>query len=238
MKIMGIILAAGKGSRMNIDIPKCGLEFLGVPIIKRIVRNCSLSLINELIVVVGYKQEYIKEILRDEVEYCIQEEQLGSANAVKCCLDRIDKGLVIIINGDMPLISNMIINKLITFHLTMQNDLSFVTTTLENPQGYGRVVEEENIIKVIEEKNATEEQKSIKNVNAGIYCVNGELLVENIRKIKKNKQTNEFHLTDIVEIMSKKYRVLSMNVDEGIQVTGVNTIEELKRLESIAEEFR
>ena len=200
MNKCAIILAAGKGTRMKTELPKCAYPFCGKPMVKYIVENCIKCGINDINVVVGYKKEQIKEVLQDTVSYAVQDQQLGTGHAAMCCepLLKDKEGLCLVFPGDMPLVDEEIINNLINIHINNKNDLTVVTTILDNPGAYGRMYRENGLIKkIVEFKDATEEQKAIKEVNSGLYCVDIQLMFEALKLIKNNNNSGEYYFTDI-----------------------------------------
>ena len=180
MNNYAIVLAAGKGTRMKTEIPKCAFPILKKPMIEYIYENIEKSIVDETVMVVGYRKDVIQDILKDKVKYAIQEEQLGTGHAVKATREYLEdkKGTSIIMLGDMPLIDTAIINQCIGYHLDRDNDLTVVTTDFNDPTGYGRILRDDNglIQAIVEQVDATDEQKKIKEVNTGMYIVDNKLL--------------------------------------------------------------
>lgn len=227
MIITGLILAAGKGTRMHSDLPKCGYPLLKKPMIEYIVENMELSKVNDIAVVVGHKKEYIEEILGNRVSYAVQEEQLGTGHAVLMAAPLLNKeGYTFIIPGDVPLIDNELIDKILSAHEEMGNDLTVVSMVVEYPKGYGRILRDEygTIISIVEENDANEYQKEIKEVNTGIYVVDNIKLIKVLNNIKKNELKNEYYLTDMVELMSKEYKVNSIKIRDPQVTMGINDL--------------
>lgn len=240
MDINAIILAAGKGTRMKSELPKCAYPLCGKPMIEYIVDSCHKANVNNVCVVVGHKKEILKEILKDRVSYAHQEEQLGTGHAIKCAKDFYQEkdGITLIFPGDMPLVSSDIIEDLINTHITNNNDLTVVTTIVDNPFSYGRIYKENNqIIKIIEEKEATEKEKLIKEINTGLYCINTKLLTSAIDLINNNNNKGEYYLTDIVEILGKTKKVNSHIVESTFKIVGINDLETLNSVESEYKEY-
>ncbi len=223
-----IVLAAGKGTRMKTQLPKCAFPILKKPMINYIVENIKKSVIDEIVCVVGYKKDYIKELLGGNVKYAIQNEQLGTGHAVLMAEDLIgdQDGTTIILLGDMPLIDYKVINKVMSYHCDKKNDLTIVTAEFANPKEYGRIIKNEygNIEAIIEHSDCTKEQKRIKEVNTGIYIVNNKLLFKAVNKIQVNKRKGEYYLTDIVEIMRDEYKVDTFLLWDSVKVMGVNDL--------------
>lgn len=201
-----IILAAGLGTRMHSTLPKCAHEVCGKPMVTHLVDTLNEVGIDNINVVVGCGHEVIENILKDRVTYSFQEVQLGTGHAVKCAKDAfVNKhGPCIIIPGDNPLVSSNTIREVLSFHKSNNNDLTIVTVVVDNPYGYGRIVKENGkVVKIVEEKDATLEEKEIKEINSAIYCVDIDLLFSIIDKIDNNNAKGEYYLTDIVKISSE-----------------------------------
>ena len=140
----GIVLAAGRGARMDSDVPKPAIIVDGKPIIKRIVDSLRGAAIDEIIVVVGYKKEHIQAILKNEVTYVVQKELSGTATAVKEVVPYIEeKSEVIIIPGDIPYLNKETVQSILNFHHIGHNDLTVVSMSLEDPTGYGRIIKDQ-----------------------------------------------------------------------------------------------
>ncbi len=237
MKNYAIVLAAGKGTRMKTELPKCAFPILKKPMIKYIYENIKKSMIDETTVVVGYKKEILEEILGNRVSYAVQSVQQGTGHAVKCTKELMSKkeGTTIIMLGDMPLIDYKVINKVINYHNDKDNDLTVLTTKFAQPKGYGRIVRNEygTIEAIVEHNDCTFAQKKINEVNTGIYVVNNKLLFEAVDKIQLNEKKQEYYLTDIIEIMRKDYRVDAYELWDNEKVMGVNDLYSI----SVAERY-
>jgi bifunctional UDP-N-acetylglucosamine pyrophosphorylase/glucosamine-1-phosphate N-acetyltransferase len=231
-----IILAAGKGTRMKTDLPKCAYPINGTPMVEYIVNSCKKSGINKILVVVGYKKEYIKSVLNGSVEYVLQEEQLGTANAVMCTKASLEnkEGISLILPGDMPLINEKIITELMDYHQAQGNVLTIATTMLDNPDGYGRIYRENGKIrKIVEALDATPEILEIKEVNSGFYCVDIKLLFKALEKVDNNNSKKEYYLTDIVEILAQDYKVGTFIVTNSKYLLGINDLTSAQKVEEI-----
>lgn len=233
--ISAVIFSAGKGTRMNIDIAKCAYPFLEKPMILRIVEEIK-KITNDICVVIGYKKENIQDILKDTVTYAYQKEQKGTAHALLSSIDfwKNKKGTLLILLGDTPLIDSDIINELLITHKKENNDMTIITTILDNPTGYGRIIRENNNIKKIkEEKELNKIEKNIKEINTGIYAINIDILEDALLKIDNNNLKQEYYLTDIVEILSKNKKVGTCYINESYKLEGVNDLKSLIKLENI-----
>ncbi|MBN2540776.1 MAG: bifunctional UDP-N-acetylglucosamine diphosphorylase/glucosamine-1-phosphate N-acetyltransferase GlmU [Bacilli bacterium] len=209
MRKYAIVLAAGKGTRMKTELPKCAYPLLRKPMIAYIVENLkNTGLLDELIVVVGHKKEIMMDILNDTVTYAVQEEQLGTGHAVKMAKDKMTDmdGFTIILPGDMPLINETVIAEAINDHKEYGNDLTVVTTIVDDPFGYGRIIRNGNdsLDSIIEENDATNVQKAIKEINTGIYIIKNNLLFQALDQVTNDNSKGEYYLTDIVKILKNE----------------------------------
>ena len=186
MKNYAIILAAGLGSRMKVDEPKCVHHIIKKPMIQYIVESVDKKIIDTTLLVIGKNHlEKFSSILNDEVSYVIQEKQLGTGNAVSCCLSQI------------PLINKEEIKEFFKYHIDSKNDVSVLTTTMQDPTNYGRIIRKNGeIVDIVEQEDLSDEQENIKEVNTGIYCVSTCVLVNLIESndlpkiVKYAKSTN------------------------------------------------
>lgn len=235
-----IILAAGKGTRMKSQLPKCACPLNNKPMINYLLETLKKMNMNNIYIVVGYQKEYMIDIIKEEVFFVEQPEQLGTGHAVLCCTNKMRNlvGDTLILSGDMPLVGKEILSKLIAHHQQQKNDLTILTTKVSNPQGYGRVIRSEDykVIRIVEEKDTTKTEREVKEINTGIYCINNQILFQNINKITNNNIQKEFYLTDLVEILLKKYQVGVLNVDNSYHLIGINDMETLKKVEKSMEE--
>lgn len=230
-----IILAAGKGTRMLSELPKCAYTFYGKPMIVYIINMCKKIQIDDICVVVGHKKESIENLLQDKVKYAYQKEQLGTANAVLAAKDFLEKhneGITLIFPGDMPLIDGDVINNLIREHIENNNDLTILTTQIKNPTGYGRIIRQDGqIIKIIEEKDADDSVKAINEINTGLYCITTNLLEKALSKVDNNNNKGEYYLTDIVKILSGDKKVKAYLTEYDFKLTGINDLYTLSLVE-------
>ena len=226
--INAIILAAGKGTRMKTELPKCAFPIFEKPMINYIMEALDKTLVEKRIVVVGYKKEVFYDILKD-VTFAEQKEQLGTADAVKSALDYLDDGITLIIPGDTPLINYEKINSLIELELSLKKDIVLLTTNLDDPTGYGRIIREDGrIVRIAEEKDAYEDEKAIKEVNTGIMVVKNSFLKEAIYKIENNNAKKEYYLTDLVYFTED---IASVILNDNELLYGINDLYALSVVE-------
>lgn len=204
-KICIVILSAGMGKRMFSEKPKVLHPILGKPMIYYVVETALHLKPYQIIPVLSYKKEEVENALVQNFGYIFnfayQSSPLGTADAVKTALEHVNPDIdtILVLSGDVPLINPDFLSNLINYH---KNDITIVSTELENPSGYGRIVRDNNgkIIKIVEEKDANEEEKKIKEINTGIYCFSKNFLKKFIPKIRKNPLSGEFYLTDIISL--------------------------------------
>lgn len=227
-KTYGVVLAAGKGTRMKTELPKCAYPILKKPMIEYIIEKLERTLIDETIVVVGHQKEVLIDILQERVLYAEQNEQLGTGHAVLSAASVLEgkPGTTFILPGDMPLMSIDLTNQILRAHEEMGNDLTVVSMIFDNPTSYGRILRDEygSISAIVEEKDCSTEQKRINEVNSGVYAVNNEVLFNVLKKIKKNERKGEYYLTDIVALMRHDYKLGSYVVRDAYMMMGVNDL--------------
>ncbi len=227
MDIYTIIIAAGKGTRMKSKHSKLIQKIYDKELVKR-VRDLAIEIgSKQIITVVGHMKEEIKAVLGDTVEYAIQEELLGTGHAVMQAAPLLKgkTGKVIILYGDVPIIRPETIELLIEKSIESKEAATVLTAVYDNPTGYGRIIRDEGgaIETIREEKDATEEEKQINEINAGIYCFDIDVLLEALTEIKPNNIQNEYYLTDAIEIISDKgLRTGAFTVEDNTEILGVN----------------
>lgn len=234
--IRAVVLAAGKGTRMNSDDPKCAHYIIDKTMIEYVLDSLNGAKIDDIITVVGYRSEVIEEIAKGRCRFAYQKEQLGTAHAVLMTEEYLkDKdGLTLIAIGDMPFVSKTTYSSLIAAHIQEKADLSILTTDHPQPYGYGRIVRNENdeVLEIVEEKDCTKLQRAIQEINASIYLVDNKKLFESIREIKSNNHQNEYYLTDIVKIFKKKgYKLNAYKASNYQEISGVNDKVQLVEME-------
>ena len=228
-----IILAAGKGTRMNSDLPKVLHPIAGLPMITRVVRTAHALQADRIIPILGYKHELIQSALKDEsVEYALQLNQLGTAHAVLQCRDILNDftGNVLILYGDVPLIKVETLANLLSLHSESETKSTILTTNLPDPVGYGRVIRnpDNSLMKIVEEKDATNEERKINEINSGIYVFDAHTLFQLLPLVGNNNKQNEYYLPDVLNIIiQKKGKVAIDKIKNYVEIQGVNNIEQL-----------
>lgn len=230
-----VILAAGKGTRMKSDSPKVLHEIEGKPMLSYVLDAAAGAGAKKIIVIIGHQAQSVRERFADcECVFVKQEPQLGTGHAVLQAKKELNdyNGLTLILCGDVPLLKPETINNLIKVHVKTDSCLTVLTTIVPDAHGYGRIVKDKkgDIEKIVEQLEATEEEKKISEINTGIYCVNTPFLLSALEKIDNKNNKQEYYLTDIVEIARRERRKAHACVTEDyIEVMGINTPDELIR---------
>ena len=238
-KICAIVLAAGKGKRMNIaGVNKVTHSLLGTPLLARTLQVLQQGSITSIVVVVGYEKESVLRILPENVIVAEQKELLGTGDAVKAALPKIPKetSTVFILYGDDSyFLTTEIIQKLYKKHLALSSAITFLTIEKEDPASLGRIIRDGNgkLIEIVEEKDTTGEQKQIKEINAGCFMIDKKFLEENIDLLKPNNAQHEYYITDIVAIALEKGLDVETVRLGSIPWRGVNTPEELREAKKL-----
>jgi len=237
-EVIAILLAAGKGTRMKSKNSKLVQKIYGKEIVKRAKENAEKAGINDIIAVVGYQKEQVIEALGNDVKYVEQKEMLGTGHAVMQTIEFLKgkKGKVLVLNGDVPILRPETIKNLLNKSIENNEYATLLTAIYDNPTGYGRIIRDEGgyIEAIVEEKDATEEQKKIQEINAGIYCFDIEELVDALDKIKPNNAQNEYYLTDVIKIIGNKgLRTGAVIVEDNTEILGINDRMQLQMLTKV-----
>ncbi len=244
-KIVSVVLAAGKGTRMvdmagYNDLPKVMAVLAGHPMISYCLDNLQRAGVDKKVVVVGYKQEIVREYLDGEVEYAEQDLQLGTGHAVLAAKGQLrgKYGSVLVCYGDMPLYKPETIRKLIEEYDEKCPAIAMLSVNFEDPifWAYGRIIRDKNgnVVKIVEQKDCDEKQLKIKECNPGFYIFEAKWLWENIDKLQANNSQGEFYLTDLIGLANEqKKKIVAVPVNEESEAMGINTFEQLKRAEEV-----
>ncbi|MGB9629030.1 MAG: bifunctional UDP-N-acetylglucosamine diphosphorylase/glucosamine-1-phosphate N-acetyltransferase GlmU [Thermodesulfobacteriota bacterium] len=228
--VITIILAAGKGTRMKSDLVKVLHPLLGVPMLSFPI-DLSLNGIRaeKTIVVIGHQAEKIKVIFKDlPVHFVLQKEQLGTGHAVLQAIPYFQdyQGTVLVLYGDVPLVKAKTIRSFMEVYRENESTLSVLTAVVGDPTGYGRIIRSPEgwLERIVEEKDALEEERLIREINTGIFCVKALHLVEGLKEIRSENAQGEYYLTDLVQIIRKKgLRCSAHMVEDPMEVMGINT---------------
>jgi bifunctional UDP-N-acetylglucosamine pyrophosphorylase / glucosamine-1-phosphate N-acetyltransferase len=240
-KLAVVILAAGLGKRMNSpDKPKVMFEINGRPMIDYVVQLAFKVNADVVVPIVGHHREQVIDFLNEkykgkEIKYAVQAEQLGTGHAVMQTEDILKdfNGQVLILSGDVPLLKFETVQNLINEHFDKGNSATLLTTVFNESYGYGRIVRDEkgNFSKIVEQKDASDEEQKIKEINPAIYIVDSKVLFNALKQITPNNNQKEYYLTDIFHFIPKEKTGTVVTNDE-LEVTGVNSIEQLKEMEN------
>ncbi len=233
-----VILAAGMGTRMKSKMPKVLHKVCGKPLSKWVIDASKAAGSDKVCAVVGHKAETVKEVLGDVCEFALQAEQKGTGHAVMQAIDVIknSKGEVVILNGDTPLITAETINKAIEYHKNNGNQATVITAILDDATGYGRIVRDNDgsVLKIVEQKDASEEEKKINEVNSGMYVFDAQSLVYALDKITPNNAQGEYYLTDTLEILlSAGKKIGGYAISDNDEIRGINDRVQLNEAEKI-----
>lgn len=233
-----VILAAGMGTRMKSKMPKVLHTVCGKPLSKWVIDASKAAGADKVCAVVGHKAETVKEVLGDVCEFALQAEQKGTGHAVMQAIDVIknSKGEVVILNGDTPLITAETINKAIEYHKNNDNQATVITAILDDATGYGRIVRDNDgsVLKIVEQKDASEEEKKINEVNSGMYVFDAQSLVYALDKITPNNAQGEYYLTDTLEILlSAGKKIGGYAISDNDEIRGINDRVQLNEAEKI-----
>lgn len=233
--IITIVMAAGKGTRMKSNKSKLVHKIYGKELVTRVVDLAEEVGSNKIVAVVGHLREQVQAVLGDRVEYAYQDELLGTGHAVMQATSFLEgkKGKVVILYGDVPIIRTETVKNLIEKSIKNREYATLLTAIYENPTGYGRIIRDEggNIKGIVEEKDASETQREIKEINSGIYCFDIQELLLALKEIKPNNAQGEYYLTDVIKIMNEKgLKTGAVIVEDNTEILGVNDRAQLELL--------
>lgn len=219
-----IVLAAGKGTRMNSKLPKVLHKVCSKSMIEHIVDNLKECQVERIITVVGHGAEKIEEAMEGRCEFALQSPQLGSGHAVMCAsaLSN-EKGKTLVVNGDCPCVQIETYQKM--FEALEDCGAVVLTVSLNDPKAYGRIVRDDSgkVLRIVEYKDANEEERMIHEINTGIYCFDNELLFESLKELKNDNAQHEYYITDLIEILNRKnIAVKAVCSSDPGEVAGIN----------------
>lgn len=239
-RVKAVILAAGKGTRMKSELPKVIHKALGKPMVQYSIDAAmeAGAALSDICLVVGHKAELVKEVVGDGVTYALQTEQLGTGHAVKCAGAFIgEDGLTMVLCGDTPLITGKTLKKLVDAHIAEGNAITVLTAKVDDPTGYGRIIKDSqgNFVKIVEQKDATQEEQKVNEINSGMYLFDSAILSKALSWLNNNNAQGEYYLTDTIEIVKQEGlgKVATAQVEDEDEIKGVNSPEQLKEAEEI-----
>ena len=225
--IISVVMAAGKGTRMKTNKSKVVHKIYGRELVNRVIDTAEKVGSDEIICIVGHQKESVMDAIGNRAKFAIQEDLLGTGHALMQAVPYLEgkRGKVLILYGDVPLIREETLRALIKRSEDNSEYATVITAMYDNPTGYGRIIRDVDgrVIEIVEEKDATEEQRKIKEINSGIYCFDIEELLEAIKEIKPNNAQGEYYLTDVIKIMSEKgLKTGALIVEDNTEILGVN----------------
>lgn len=237
MKLQAVILAAGAGTRMKSKLPKVLHKVCGQTMLQHVIDVAKDASIQECIVVVGHGAEDVIKSLDKDVKTALQSQQLGTGHAVNMAYQLLaEEGTILVLNGDGPLITEETLRQLIAYHEEAKYSATVLTADLEEPYGYGRIVrgDKEELLRIVEEKDATIEEKKIKEINSGLYCFDAKVLKEALPKITNNNAQKEYYLTDALTIISDMGKTVGAYKTKDYEdIMAVNSRSQLAQVEEI-----
>lgn len=232
--VSAIILAAGNGSRMKSDKAKTVHKLCGTPMISRVYGEAEKMNLSEIITVVGYKREQVTLCLGEDKVYSVQEQQLGTGNAVSVALEKISGGTVLILCGDTPLITAETLTRAVEFHLGSRNAATVITATVGFPGRQSRVIRDEkgDFAGISSARNLQNGQEKIHEIHSGMYCFDCALLKAVLSGVKNDDSCGEYHLTDTLDLLLENgYSVGAFEVSDPTEVFSINNMADLAAAE-------
>ncbi|MGE5544707.1 MAG: bifunctional UDP-N-acetylglucosamine diphosphorylase/glucosamine-1-phosphate N-acetyltransferase GlmU [Bacillota bacterium] len=236
-RITGVILAAGKGVRMHSRLAKVLHPVAGVPMVSHVVSAAFAAGVDRLVMVVGHGREQVMEVMSASgVQFVVQEQQLGTGHALLQAEAAVEESeIILVLCGDTPLLQAQTLETLIKYHREHQAAATVLTARLEHPEGYGRIVRDElgDIVRIVEEKDASPQEKEIREINSGIYCFDKEVF-QILKHLNTDNAQGEYYLTDaLVEYRLKGCRVLALPAAKEEDIYGINDRTQLAFAEKI-----
>ena len=227
MKRYGIVLGAGMGTRMKSSTPKVLHQIMGKGMIEHVINTLETINIEKIVVVTGHKAELVEEVLGSRVLYAHQSQQLGTAHATMMTHSHLQglSGITIVTYGDGPLLTKKTLDELFAHHENTGAKMTLLSAHTEHPTGYGRIIRDNNacVVRIVEQKDATEEELEITEINSGVACFDNEVLFEGLAQVENNNSQGEFYLTDLVEIISNLgHKVEAVVCQDFTETLGVN----------------
>jgi bifunctional UDP-N-acetylglucosamine pyrophosphorylase/glucosamine-1-phosphate N-acetyltransferase len=234
-----VILAAGKGTRMKTVEPKAAVHVNGRPMAVRVIEAVRKAGSSRIIAVVGHRADDVKAAIGNEVEYVVQEEQLGTGHAVRCAGPALTGycGAVIVAYADIPLLRESDVSRLVKRHLESGAAATLLSARFDHPGTLGRILRGLNggVRGIVEARDATQEQLKIREINVGVYCFQAPLLLQALAEVRSNNAQKQYYLTDVIGILvARGERVEAVIMEESEGGLGVDTVEDLARAQDLS----
>ena len=234
-----LIMAAGKGTRMNSDLPKVLHPVGGLPMITRVIRLSRTLHADPIVAIIGHKFELVEAALKDEkVKFAYQLEQKGTGHAVEQCREIMSgfDGDVLVLSGDVPLLTAETLYSLLEVHKTKKAVCTVLTADFEDPTGYGRVIRkaDNTLNNIVEHKDASAEELAVPEINTGIYVFDSKTLFDKLPLIGNNNSQGEYYLPDVLPlILANNQRIAVEKTKNITEIQGVNTVQQLELINEV-----
>lgn len=235
-----VILAAGLGTRMKSNMAKVLHKVGEKPMIKHVVDTAAGVSKENIIVITGHQSDRVRETVAscNGIGFALQEKQLGTGHAVLCAMSEVKDNIddILILCGDVPLLTSETVFSFIQHHKTHENILTVLAVQVDDPTGYGRMIvdDEGSLIKIVEESDATLDEKKINLINSGIYCVEKSFLKRALNLLKPDNSQEELYLTDVIFIASNEKLQIGLFIGQDAdEVIGVNSLQDLQKAEQL-----
>ncbi len=241
MRLAAVILAAGQGTRMKSDLPKVLHPIAGKPMVNYLLDAARALDCEKTVLVIGYGADRMRAAVGARAIFVEQREQLGTGHAVLQARDvlRGNADTLLVAYADMPLLQPLTLRKLIDLHSTSHAAITLLTARADDSMGFGRILrnDQDRIVGIVEESDATPEQLAIRELNCGAYCFDADWLWKNLTRLKPSGKKREYYLTDLVALAVNEHaKIESITLDDVTQVIGINTRVHLARVEKIMRE--
>jgi UDP-N-acetylglucosamine diphosphorylase/glucosamine-1-phosphate N-acetyltransferase len=230
-------MAAGKGTRMKSELPKVLHEIAGKPLLLHVLETASKLKPAKVVVILGHGRELVSQVIVNSgVIFAVQDPPLGTGHAVMQAEAALSgfRGDVVILSGDVPLLTEDSLLRLVAHHHRTQAAITVASTKTPNPFGYGRIVRDQHgrFLKIVEEKDATDREREIDEINSGIYCVRCQALFSALHRTSNKNAKGEYYLTDVISILREDGEVVeAVRIADFAEVQGINTQEDLNAAE-------
>ena len=234
--IFAVILAAGKGTRMKSNQAKVLHTLCGIPMVNYVIEATRPLFPEEIFVVVGHQAELVEAVLPEDAKAVLQEEQRGTGDAVRVALAALegeDEGILLVVNGDGPLISDGTLGELVERHSSAGVGATVLVAEPDDPSGLGRVVEDAGVVRIVEERDATEVERALRLVNLGLYAFNLSEIRDAIGGLSSENKSGELYLTDVLETIGRRSRAVTYRLKNLEEANLVNDRSQLARAEEI-----
>lgn len=237
-QITALILAAGEGKRMKSDKAKVLHQVCGKAMIEWVYEAARDAGIGRCVAIVGHKADQVMEYLGNKVEYVLQEQRLGTGHAVQQARRYIEEGEghILVLYGDTPLVSAQTISNALQYYNEGNYKAVVISADVDDPSGYGRIIRdgEGRLVKIVEQRDANDAEKAVREINSGMYVFSSKELSEALKLLKNDNEQKEYYLTDTLEIMlSKGYKTGIYKVADSDEILGANDQTQLERLDEI-----